>query len=198
MPSDKDIIIPKDCNNHLLEIFGEQYQYARDIIIYGETTTLELQWEGMANMRDAFDHLRNFVFYVQNNNENAKQELIEIDSHIRRAIVETSQNICEHYLDNIIKKINTPRMIYKITFVDIPEKNKVDKMLKLAKNKIRKGRELKPNQWKEAVKNFKEAEELLKSLNDKYPKPNEAKFKLMMIGLTVLGIIIGYIGAKTI
>jgi len=40
----------------VLEVLGELHQYARDMHIHTEIATFKRDWEGMYNLRDAFDH----------------------------------------------------------------------------------------------------------------------------------------------
>jgi hypothetical protein len=60
-----------------------------------------------------------------------------------------------------------------------------------AKENIEHGRNYKPKSWKEAAKYFKEAEDILKNLEQKLPSPNDIRYRLVVIGLAILTLLTG-------
>lgn len=184
--------IPVEIQNRIIEMFGEPYQYARGIIIHGETLTLERQWIGMSNLRDAFDHFINFIGFINSGCiDHASDELTEVEEHIRRASVETAQIICEILLDEINSKISIPPFVFKMTFVDYPSDVKIQNVLHEVKVKMESARTKKSKKWKEAIQEFKEAETLLVNLNIQLPSSNNVKYRLFTIAVGVLGFIGG-------
>ncbi len=120
----------------------------------------------MYNLRDAFDHLRKLLIYLfeDDDNNKANRELAEMEAHLYRAILEGAQNVTEVYLDRIDKKLK-PHILYRLSFVDVPNETEITAAISSAKEKIEHDRNYKPKNWKEGVKSFKEAEEILRILN---------------------------------
>jgi hypothetical protein len=176
----------------ILEVLGEPYQYARDMHIHNEIATFKRDWVGMYNLRDAFDHLRKLLIYLfeDDDNNKANRELAEMEAHLYRAILEGAQNVTEVYLGRIDKKLK-PRILYRLSFVDVPSETEITTAISSVKEKIEHGRNYKPKNWKEAAKSFKEAEDILKSLEQKLPSPNEIRYRLIVVGLTTLTLLIG-------
>jgi len=114
----------------------------------------------------------NIYLFEDDDNNKANEEKAEKAAHLCRAILEGAQNVTEVYLDRINKKLK-PRILYRLSFVDAPSETEITTTISSAKEKIEHGRNFKPKNWKEAVKSFKEAEDILKNLEQKLPSPNE-------------------------
>ena len=194
MVKSDNIISPKreEIIKSVLEVLKEPYQYARDMHIHNEIATFKRDWVGMYNLRDAFDHLRKLLIHLFEDDDNSKanRELAEMEAHLYRAILEGAQNVTEVYLDRIDKKLK-PRILYRLSFVDAPSETEITTAISSAKEKIEHGRNYKPKNWKEAAKSFKEAEDILKSLEQRLPSSNEIRCRLVILGCTIIALLIG-------
>lgn len=81
--------------------------------------------------------------------------------------------------------------MYRLSFVDAPSETEITTAISSAKEKIEHGRNYKPKNWKEAAKSFKEAEDILKSLEQRLPSPNEIRYRLVILGCTIIALLIG-------
>ena len=194
MVKSDNIISPKkeEIIKSILEVLKEPYQYARDMHIHNEIATFKRDWVGMYNLRDAFDQLRKLLIHLFEDDDNSKanRELAEMEAHLYRAILEGAQNVTEVYLDRIDKKLK-PRILYRLSFVDAPSETEITTAISSAKEKIEHGRNYKPKNWKEAAKSFKEAEDILKSLEQRLPSSNEIRCRLVILGCTIIALLIG-------
>lgn len=200
MPFEVDLPdTPIELRDELMTLLGEPYQYARALLIHSETVTLKRNWVAMYNLRDAFDHLRNVLFsihigYIQNGQDmvTAKREALEVYDHIRRAIVESAQDTTEHLLYKVDKKMINPHFFYKLAWLDVPSQVEINEAILSAKNKMELGRQEKTKfyEWKNVVKNFKEAEDTLIELEKNLPTRREVYFRVA----TLFGVLLAAYG----
>lgn len=186
---------PVELREEIMKLLGEPYQYARVLLIHSETITLKRNWVAMYNLRDAFDHLRNVLFAIHEGNIDmviAKRETLEVYDHIRRAIVESSQDTAEHLLYKTDKKLINPHFLYKLAWIDVPNQIEINETILSAKNKMEHGRQEKNKfyEWKNVVKNYKEAEDILIELDKKLPTKREVFFRIA----TILGVLLAAYG----
>lgn len=186
---------PVELREEIMKLLGEPYQYARVLLIHSETITLKRNWVAMYNLRDAFDHLRNVLFAIHEGNIDmviAKRETLEVYDHIRRAIVESSQDTAEHLLYKTDKKLINPHFLYKLAWIDVPNQIEINETILSAKNKMELGRQEKNKfyEWKNVVKNYKEAEDILIELDKKLPTKREVFFRIA----TILGVLLAAYG----
>ena len=77
----------------LKEVLGEKYDYASTVVTYAEVQSLEFNYTGMAEFRDALTHVKRAI-YLDDIAE-AQDELNSASEHIRRAAVESMQEYIE-------------------------------------------------------------------------------------------------------
>lgn len=195
MVKDSQVLSPQlkeELIKSLLEALKGPYRYARDTHIHNEIVTGKRDWVGMYNLRDAFDHLQKLLIYLfeEGDINKADKEKVEMEAHLYRAILEGVQNVTEVYLDRIDKKLK-PHILYRLSFVDAPNETEITSAISSAKENIERGRNYKPKNWKEAAKSFKEAEDILKNLDQKLPSPDEIRYRLVILGCTIIALLIG-------
>lgn len=193
----KDIVsssTPEELRQEIIELLGEPYQYARALLIHSETITLKRNWVAMYNLRDAFDHLRNafFSIHIDQDLNKAKQETQEVYEHIRRAIVESAQDTPETLLYSIDKKRVNPHFFYKLAWIEVPDRIDIIETINSAKYQMELGRQKKSEfyEWKNVVKHYKEAEDILLKLEIKLPPKKDVYFRVLTFYGMVLGIFI--------
>jgi hypothetical protein len=122
----------------------------------------------------------------------AKRETLEVYDHIRRAIVESSQDTAEHLLYKVDKKLINPHFLYKLAWIDVPKQVEINETILSAKNKMEHGRQEKNKfyEWKNVVRNYKEAEDILIELDKKLPTRREVFFRIA----TILGVLLAAYG----
>ena len=186
---------PDELREEILKLIGEPYSYARALLIHSETITLKRNWVAMYNLRDAFDHLRNVLFAIHQGNIDmtiAKRESLEVYDHIRRAIVESAQDTAEHLLYKLDEKLINPHFFYKLAWVEAPSQYEINEAILSIKTKMEEGRQEKHKfyEWKNVVKNYKEAEDIIIEIDKKLPTKREVFFRIA----TIFGVLLAAYG----
>jgi tetratricopeptide (TPR) repeat protein len=142
----------------LLEVLGDDYQYATQVVTYSEVQGCEFDYVGMAEFRDALTHVRRAIYATDDSV--AFDELNSISEHIRRAAVESMQEYVEDKYASIKRRL----------YLNVKNKKHVLEMEQNIKENIFRGREAKPSKkWREAIGYFKQAETLLDQLDNELP-----------------------------
>lgn len=186
---------PAELREEIMKLLGEPYQYARALLIHSESITLRRNWVAMYNLRDAFDHLRNVLFAIHEEDTNmviARRETLEVYDHIRRAIVESAQDTAEYLLYKLDEKLINPHFFYKLAWIKVPSQIEIYETIMSATTKMEEGRQEKNKfyEWKNVVKNYKEAEDLIIELDKKLPTKQEVYFRIA----TILGVLLAAYG----
>ena len=169
----------------LLEVLGDDYQYATQVVTYSEVQGGGFDYVGMAEFRDALTHVKRAI--NANDESVAFEELNSISEHIRRAAVESMQEYVENKYISIKRRLDLN--LHKIKHVKELEQN--------IKQNIYQGREAKPSkQWKEAIGYFKQAETLLDQLDDELPLINVRAYQVKHGIYLFIAAISGYLIAS--
>ena len=170
----------------LVEVLGDDYQYATQVVTYSEVQGGGYDYVGMAEFRDALTHVKRAINATEESV--AFDELNSISEHIRRAAVESMQE----YVEN--KYVSIKRRLY-INYKNNENISELEKNIKL---NIYRGREAKPSkQWKEAIGYFKQAESLLDQLDGELPlinaRTNQIKHGIYLLIAAITGYLISII-----
>lgn len=171
----------------LKDVLGEKYDYAISVVTYTEVKSLEFNYTGMAEFRDALTHVKRALY--TNDERNALEELNSASEHIRRAAVESMQEYVETRYVNLRRRMYLPSMYW------FRRNNKRIKELEseLKKNIID-GRTAKPSKkWLEAIKYFKDAENNLDQLEEIIPSIDERINFIKTSIFTLIAVLIGYL-----
>ena len=166
----------------LLEVLGEDYQYATQVVTYSEVQGGGFDYVGMAEFRDALTHVKRAIYATDESV--AFDELNSISEHIRRAAVESMQEYVED------KYVSIKRRLY----LNVKNKKHVSELEQNIKHNIFSGREAKPSKkWREAIGYFKQAETLLNQLDDELPLINARAYQVKLGIYILIAAITGYL-----
>lgn len=90
----------------LKDVLGEKYDYAISVVTYVEVKSLEFNYTGMAEFRDALTHVKRAMY--ANDELTALEELNSTSEHIRRAAVESMQEYVETRYVNLRRRMYLP------------------------------------------------------------------------------------------
>ena len=167
----------------LLEVLGDNYQYATQVVTYSEVQGSEFEYMGMAEFRDALTHVKRAISAADESK--AFDELNSASEHIRRAAVESMQAYVESKYASIKRRL----------LLNMVNKRHISELEGEIKENIIKGRSAKPvKDWKEAIGYFKKAEKILDQLEDEVPeidiRVNQLKFLTYLIIAGITGYLI--------
>ena len=162
-------------------ILDDAYPLARSSVIYAEVITGELNYSGIAELRDVLDHIHRAL-----ETENVTDALNDLEAayeHIRRGAVESVQRAATKTFFDAIKIIRYPSWVYKVLFLEVPEKGRVRTLRMTAMKKIADGRSHKSDKgrWKESIKDFMESIDASLEIIDMNPTKNQIRFQLFII-----------------
>lgn len=184
-PSSSETLSPEILKN-LREVLGENYEYAISVVTYTEVQSLEFNYTGMAEFRDALTHVKRAIY--TNDSAKALEELNSASEHIRRAAVESMQEYVE------TRYVNIRRRLYFPTKYWFKNKEDIAGLEEKVKDNIRRGRELKPvKKWQEAISCFKNAEDAMAQLEQKIPSIDERIYLAKSVTYIIAGLIVGYL-----
>jgi len=188
--------IPPQIQQKLKEVLSENYDYATYVVTYAEIKSLEFNYTGMAEFRDALTHIKRAIY--AENEDLALDELNSTFEHIRRAAVESMQEYIESKYTNVRKRIYLSHLKSVLARYKTPNKKEVTNLEENVKKNIFHGREAKPRkEWKEAIGYFKVAEDALDKLDEILPKMEELDYRYsetaQAIFILIIGIVIGVI-----
>lgn len=171
----------------LKEVLGEKYDYASTVVTYAEVQSLEFNYTGMAEFRDALTHVKRAI-YLDDIAE-AQDELNSASEHIRRAAVESMQEYIES------------RYIYFRRGLYFPNKywfkfnhNEISDLEQKLKSYLFLGREAKPSKkWLEAIGYFKKSEEVLDQLEKKISPLNQRLKIVNFLFYIILALLTGFL-----
>lgn len=178
--------LPPKVYQKLLEVLGEDYQYATQVVTYSEVQGCGFDYVGMAEFRDALTHVKRAIYATDESV--AFDELNSISEHIRRAAVESMQEYVED------KYVSIKRRLY----LNMKNKKHVSELEQNIKQNIFRGREAKPSkEWREAIGYFKQAETLLNQLDDELPlidaRADQVKLGIYILIAAITGYLIAII-----
>lgn len=175
-----------DVLKYLKEVLGENYDYAISVVTYTEVQSLEFNYTGMAEFRDALTHVKRAIY--TSDSMKAMEELNSASEHIRRAAVESMQEYVETWFVNIRRRLYLPTIYW------LKNKSDIASLQQTVKDNIKMGRELKPaKKWQEAIACFKKAEDALAQLEQKIPSIDERIELAKSLFYVVVGFIFGYL-----
>lgn len=179
-----DKVLPK-----IMQILNEKYPIARTSVIYAEVVTGELNYVGIAELRDVLDHLQRAL----NNSDSEEEALMDLDAayeHIRRGAVESVQRAATKTFCDALKVIIYPNWMYKVLLLEVPDKGKVRELRMDAMEKIARGRSHKSDKgkWTESIKDFKDAIDSSFKIIDMNPTKVQVRFQVFVVfcGLVTL------------
>ena len=178
--------ISQNTESKLKWVLDDAYPLARHSVIYSEVVMGELNYTGIAELRDALDHIQRAL-----DTDNEKEALKDLESayeHIRRGAVESLQRAATKTFFDALQVIKYPHWTYKILFLEVPDKGHVRDLRMKAMEKIASGRSQKSNKgkWKNAIKDFEDAIDASIEITNTNPTKVEFRFQL----LTIVAIII--------
>jgi len=177
--------------NELDKIFKELYPIAKKSVLYAEIETLHRNVQGWGNIRDVVDHISHLF---QKDGIDYDAEIAHIKDHLQRAIIESHEMVVEDKLYNLDKRINKPRILYKITFSEIIAKQLLEDQVRNIKSHLKKGRMMKSkSKVNDTVNELKKAEEIIDDMLLDIGTPGEVKYKALILFLSIIGIIIASI-----
>lgn len=183
-------MISSTVESYLKEVLGDTYDYAISVVAYSESKSLDYNYIGMAEFRDALTHVKRAI--IVEDDETALLELNSASEHIRRAAVESIQDYVESKFKKVRDRAYTPLPIYYLILHKNPDMKLIKEKEDVIKNCIYKGREAKPGKrWIEAVAYFQEAEKELEDLEKMLPTVRQAKFASSEILLLIASILFG-------
>lgn len=166
----------------LLEVLGDDYQYATQVVTYSEVQGCGFDYVGMAEFRDALTHVRRAIYATDDSV--AFDELNSISEHIRRAAVESIQEYVEDKYVSIKRR----------SYLNVKNKKRVSELEQNIKQNIFRGRESKPfKEWREAIGYFKQAETLLDELDNELPLIDERVDQVKLGVYILIAAITGYL-----
>nr|QNO48665.1 hypothetical protein LENKHJGJ_00036 [Methanosarcinales archaeon ANME-2c ERB4] len=179
--SSEDTLSPK-VYQKLLEVLGEDYQYATQVVTYSEVQGCGYDYVGMAEFRDALTHVKRAI--DADDETVAFDELNSVSEHIRRAAVESMQEYVEDKYASIKRRL----------YVNMKNKKRISELEQNIKKNIFQGREAKPSKkWREAIGYFKEAEILLHQLDEEAPLIDVRVEQFKRIVYLLIAVITGYL-----
>ncbi|KKG71001.1 hypothetical protein [Methanosarcina mazei] len=176
-----------------LVLSDEYYGYSTAVVGYSETKSLQYNYIGMSEFRDALTHVKRAI-YTQKEDE-AISELDSASEHIRRAAVESMQQYVETRYYEIRERIHDPLPFIYIIFLKRKfNLSEIRERESRIKDYINSGRALKPNkEWKEAISYFKRAEEELDILDKELPLNKQLNYSKVEFFLMVFYICLGVV-----
>jgi tetratricopeptide (TPR) repeat protein len=167
-------------------ILDDAYPLARQSVIYSEVIMGELNYSGIAELRDVLDHIQRAL--DTDNEEDALKDLEAAYEHIRRGAVESLQRAATKTFFDALQVIRYPNLMYKILLHEVPDKGQIRDLQMKAMEKIADGRSHKSDKdkWKNSIEDFKDAIDVSNEIIDKLPNKAEFRFRL----LTIVGVII--------
>jgi len=176
--------------SQLKELLSDDtYGYATAVVTYCETKSLNYNYIGMAEFRDALTHVQRAI--SEDNESKVLSEINSASEHIRRAAVESMQEYVELKYAELRKRILIPEYKYLIAQYKKPSKSDLIASETAIKNNIILGREAKPRkEWQEAIGYFRKAEIELEKLEAILPTIKEVQDRYSNRVLICLGVIL--------
>lgn len=176
----------------LIEVLSENYDYATYVVTYAEIKSLEFNYTGMAEFRDALTHVKRAIY--AENEDLALDELNSTFEHIRRAAVESMQEYIESKYTHIRKRIYLSKLKSILARYKTPDKKEITNLEAIIKENLFYGREAKPRkEWKEAIGYFKRAEDALDQLDNILPDMEELDYRYSETVQSAILLISGFI-----
>lgn len=172
----------------------ENYDYAAAVVTYSETKSLDFNYTGMAEFRDALTHIKRAIY--SDDEKKSSEELTSAFEHIRRAAVESMQEYVEVKYAEIRRRIYLSKLKSILARYKKPKMKDIISSERIIKENISNGREAKPRKaWQEAIGYFKRAEDELDKLDEVVPTQEELDYRysetVQTIILISFGIFIG-------
>lgn len=180
------MVISPITESKLKWVLDDAYPLARHSVIYSEVVMGELNYSGIAELRDVLDHIQRAR--DTDNEEDALKDLDAAYEHIRRGAVESLQRAATKTFFDALQVIKYPNLMYKILLHEVPDKGQIRDLRMKAMEKIANGRSHKSDKgkWKNSIEDFKDAIDASNEIIDKLPNKAEFRFRL----LTIVGLII--------
>ena len=175
---------------------NEYYGYSIAVVGYSETRSLQYNYIGMAEFRDALTHVKRAIYAEKE--DDALSELDSASEHIRRAAVESIQQYVETRFNEIRERIYDPLPFIYIIFLKRKfNLGEIRERESKIKDYINSGRALKPNtEWKEAISYFKKAEEELEILDKELPLNKQLNYSKVEFFLMIFYVCLGVVLAR--
>lgn len=180
--SNSNVTLPPEVYKKLLDVLGDNYLYAIQVVTYSEIQGCEFDYVGMAEFRDALTHVKRAIY--TDDKSVAFDELNSASEHIRRAAVESMQEYVEGKYASIKRRL----------YLNVVNKKYTSELEKKVKENLIQGRSVKPyKNWKEAIGYFKEAEDILNQLEEEVPLIDVRINQLKLLTYLVIAGITGYL-----
>lgn len=187
LPNDTHRTLSPQILENLKDVLGEKYDYASSVVTYTEVQSLEFNYTGMAEFRDALTHVKRAVY--ADDDQIALNELNSASEHIRRAAVESMQEYVETRYVNLRRRMYLPSMYWFKR-----NTKKIKEMECELKKDLINGRTAKPSKkWLEAIKYFKDAESILDQLEAEISPIDERINYLKIFVYTLIIFLSGYL-----
>lgn len=182
--SNSNVTLSPEVYKKLLDVLGDNYLYAIQVVTYSEIQGGEFDYIGMAEFRDALTHVKRAI--DTDDESVAFDELNSASEHIRRAAVESMQEYVEGKYASIKRSL----------YLNVVNKKHTSELEKKVKENLIYGRSAKPHKnWKEAIGYFKEAEDILNQLEEEVPLIDMRINQLKLLTYLVIAGITGYLVA---
>lgn len=119
------------------------------------------------------------------------EALHRVEEQLKSTFIEIMMNLIAGKISSIKKCSEKPRIYYELTFFSLPEKNEITTRMEAIKRHMQRGHQLKDEDWKFCLKEFERAYEEADILMSMLPDSNTAKYRFVMILLSVISSIAG-------
>lgn len=175
----QDLADSEDFNRRLLEIFNDEYGTVKRALLVAERESGDISYPGISELRDALEHLRRA--YDKPDWDEAQIELEEGFEHLRRAGVESIQEVAtQRYLD-LRNEVESPSLAYKIALMDLRNRRGIAGHLRDMQAKLEEARTKKSDKelWKDSVDDYLDVLDSARELEREIPPKSEAYYRII-------------------
>jgi len=184
LPEDEEEVL-----SEVQRILDEPYTQAKKTHIWAEEVRGEHNWLAMTNFRDALDHMSKIFQNIESENiSKARENLGEMEAHIKRAAYDSAQSATEKELEETYSR-RLPESIYKIALLDHMSDEEFNEREDKISNRMSRGRETKANSLEDSIKHFRTAYEHAKKMERGTPSRKSVFLNIAVIFGVFLSII---------
>ncbi len=175
-------------------ILDEPYEQAKSTHIWAEEVRGEHNWLAMTNFRDAVDHMSKIFQSLEDDDlESARENLGEMEAHIKRAAYDSAQSATEKVVEEAYSS-RLPESMYKIALLDHMSDEEFNEREDKIYKRMSKGRKAKADSLEESIKHFRTAQTHAQEMKRRTPSK-----KSVILNIAVMfGVMLSVISISTI
>ncbi len=187
--------IDPDVQKMLLRILDKPYKRAKLCIYNQLSRSKRYNPSQIVQLTSVLDHIAKALIEYSEEKENQLKSLEIAEDYLKIVSTESVESEITEILSDAQKCLERPRIYYRLTFLSLPDRNKMETDIKNVEFHLQRGRQLKEVKggWELCLMELNEASDKAVILKNQLPDDDEARYRFSMLLIPLITAVVSVI-----